>query len=302
MIDATFVMKLKSRESWYSLFRNNGLLFSRQSTDSSQYNYPIYSEYVTKKSQRVICKGCFEIPSLLEHIKPILIKEFTPKFPPMENNVGLYDVINKSNSVCVSVRRGDFVDERHRSSFFVCDKKYFESAIHLAKELVRDPVFIFFSDDIDWVKKNISVEAPSFYESGNDPVWEKLRLMYNCKHFIISNSTFSWWAQYLSRNTKDKVVISPDHWFNVYTGFPSPLIADYFVKIPCEYHRFLQKLSIRNGGRTSSYSCYMQLSPVCLRAPSKHLCTGAQMMYRINVVVARWKQRLKWLLVPTNGM
>ena len=69
-----------------------------------------------------------------------------------------------------------------------------------------------FSDDIEWVKNNIYTGCVTYYEDGTDPVWEKLRLMSACKHFVVSNSTFSWWAQYLSENEK-KIVISPSEWY-----------------------------------------------------------------------------------------
>lgn len=79
------------------------------------------------------------------------------------------------------------------------------------------------------MKKNIDFKDYEVYsEIGNDPVWEKLRLMYSCKNFIISNSTFSWWAQYLSDND-EKLVICPSKWFN--SDYVGDLIEDDFITI-----------------------------------------------------------------------
>ena len=133
--------------------------------------------------------------------------------------------------MCVSIRRGDFLDKRFKNEFYICDEEYFTKAFKVVKEKVEVPVLIFFSDDIEWVRENIKTELPSYYESGTDPVWEKLRLMYSCKHFVISNSTFSWWAQYLSRN-EQKVVISPERWFvDEEKNRQCRLIQDNFIKI-----------------------------------------------------------------------
>lgn len=216
-------------DSWLSLFRRVGLLYSHFSDN----RYSIFEKYLHSNANKktYICFGKYENPVLFNHIKPILLAEFTPKAAPLERNKKLYDVIESRNSVCVTIRRGDYLNNQNRNKYYVCDESYFRKAIEKAKCLIEDPVFIFFSDDIEWVKENIIINSPAYYESGKDPVWEKLRLMYSCKHFIISNSTFSWWAQFLSRN-ENKVVISPNRWFNdTKCNSLANLLSDSFFKI-----------------------------------------------------------------------
>lgn len=183
----------------------------------------------TLPQKNIIISGNFESPKYFENIKDKLRRELTPKSPVKEQNRWLLDKILNTQSVCVSIRRGDFISDRETSTLLnVCTKVYFERAIEKMKELVPDLTLFFFSDDIAWAKENLQFGAECYYESGTDPVWEKLRLMYSCKHFIISNSTFSWWAQYLG-NDSEKKVIAPARWYN--STFEPALIQKEWIKI-----------------------------------------------------------------------
>lgn len=178
----------------------------------------------------IILNGYWQSDKYFPDIEDILRKEITPKCHLLESNRKMYNLITNSESVCVTIRRGDFLTAEHKNRFYICDEDYFSRAINLICEKIPNCVFFAFSDDISWVKENIKFPNKTFYESGNDPVWEKMRLMSACRHFVISNSSFSWWAQYLSPN-KDKIVIAPDFWLNGKDGKDSAIYQDNWQRI-----------------------------------------------------------------------
>ena len=182
--------------------------------------------------RNIFIKGYFQDKNFFKAIRPLLVSELIPRQPVMEENRHLYEIASRPHTVCVHVRRGDFLSPEYKKDFYLCTPRYFQEAISLMRKHVAEPTFIFFSDDIEWVKENFSLpDVPCYYERSHNPAWESLRLMYSCHHFIISNSTFSWWAQYLGRR-EDKIVISPSRWY-ANDQWHSCLADDSFLQISC---------------------------------------------------------------------
>jgi hypothetical protein len=175
-----------------------------------------YYDFPIRNVKNTILVGYFESEKYFESIKEKIKNEFIPKHDIIPANYDLYKKIETKESVCLAIRRGDFIADEHvKKAAFVCAENYFYKAIEEIKQKINNPVFFIFSNDIKWVQENMDFgkETEIYFESKSNPNWETMRLMYSCKHFIISNSTFHWWAQYLSKN-EDKIVIAPSRWRN----------------------------------------------------------------------------------------
>jgi len=138
-----------------------------------------------------------------------------------EQNQKYAERMKNENSVSVHIRRFDkpktFHDLFYRLRLALvwrtCKKSYYLRSIDLLNKELINPVFYIFTDNINWVKKNIPQNKNFIlvdWNRGKDSN-QDMYLMTRCKHNIISMSSFSWWGAWLNQNP-EKIVIAPKKW------------------------------------------------------------------------------------------
>jgi len=130
--------------------------------------------------------------------------------------------------VIIHVRRGDYVLE---DNFGLLGLDYYSKAIAYFKNIdFKD--FIVFSDEVTAAKdlfrnfRDINIE---YLEEPNLSSCETLELMSSGAGLVIANSTFSWWAGYLKKNSK-AIILAPQKWF-LKKNDPNMLIPNQWVRI-----------------------------------------------------------------------
>ncbi|UXY52069.1 alpha-1,2-fucosyltransferase [Pseudomonas tohonis] len=160
--------------------------------------------------------GYWQSEKYFNDIRGVLIDELKPLIPPSSEDDVVMALMSDSNSVSLHVRRGDYVSLQSAASYHgVCSLSYYNKAVLHMKEQLGDGLkFFVFSDDPDWVKENLNLDADVVYVSHNSPddAFQDLRLMSACKHHILANSSFSWWGAWLGE-WRDGLVIAPSRWY-----------------------------------------------------------------------------------------
>jgi hypothetical protein len=136
------------------------------------------------------------------------------------------------NSVSIHIRRGDYSNTIVSNYHGILEKDYYQKAIDHIQMKVTDCSFYIFSDDAEWVTSNLTFSASVHIVSGlaTKTHFEDFYLISQCKHQIIANSTFSWWAAWLNPNP-DKIVIAPKKWFNNAPYDTRDLIPESWIKM-----------------------------------------------------------------------
>ncbi len=177
--------------------------------------------------------GYWQSYKYFEDIKPAL-REMIAFSRNMNSTMqAIYKDILVKDAICIHVRRGDYVTNPSAAQFHgLCDLSYYYSGINLVIKNLLNPHAFIFSDDPLWVRSNFKLQIPSTIVdiNGSDEAHQDLWLMAACKHFIIANSSLSWWGAWLS-DQSDKIVVAPNQWFLNCQMSTEDLIPDQWIRI-----------------------------------------------------------------------
>ena len=176
-------------------------------------------------------EGYWQSYKYLEPIKDILAKELALKEPVDQKHKTILEKMRDTNSVCVQVRRGDYVtDPKTSLEHRTFGLEYYDKAFEFLKKKVANPILFVFSDDIEWCKNNLKPDLPVFFSDPAMPDYEDFALAVRCKHDIIANSSFGFWAAWLNDNP-GKIVIAPKKWNNKHQKEHDNLLPPEWIKI-----------------------------------------------------------------------
>lgn len=177
--------------------------------------YPILTPFL-KRNRDYYLRGYWQSENYFANIAPIIHDEFRFLESLTDDYfIQIQQEISQTDSISLHFRRGDYVSDPKINAYFgTCPLTYYEEAVKYVLKKTSTPRLFVFSDDIDWVKANFRTELPIvFVDKKDENRHSDFRLMSMCRHNIIANSSYSWWAAWLNTNP-EKIVVAPRQWSN----------------------------------------------------------------------------------------
>tara|TARA_S200000501_G_scaffold368717_1_gene406999 strand:+ start:174 stop:1028 length:855 start_codon:yes stop_codon:yes gene_type:complete len=169
-------------------------------------------KYINKNSikySNFIFDGYWQSEDYFFANKKYLVNQF------LKPRINLINKYKSFKTVALHIRIGDYVHNKvSKKNHFVCDFNWYRKAINYLYEINNNFKFIIYTDDYEYVKTNYNFDQKYqtiIPELNND---EYINLMYMTysDHFIISNSSYSWWASFLGEKN-ESTIIAPKYWY-----------------------------------------------------------------------------------------
>jgi hypothetical protein len=209
-----------SRSSIYECFAlssisENNLITNQSYSEVQETSYNFDKNFYDNCVDNIDLTGYFQSARYFENISDEIKKDFE-FLHPLEISV-------PDDFASLHVRRTDYLNMQ--GYLPIVGEDYYSIAINAVPNNM--PIIIF-SDDIEWCQQQKIFQDDRFIFSNQD-AYSDMQLMSMARINITANSTFSWWAAWLNKNT-DVIIITPRTWFG-------PLLSHQSIKdlIPKEW-------------------------------------------------------------------
>lgn len=175
------------------------------------WNEPSFNYTEIPPSSHIRLTGYFQSEKYFKHRRKEILELFTPPSEIQETILAKYPFLT-SDALVVGVQIRDYRKEQPTGTYHpIKTRAYYEEAMSYFPE---DTIFLVSSNNLILAKEcTEGLRSNIIYLQGEDYIEEFYTLVL-CKSFIIGNSSFGWWASWLS-TAKDKIVIAPDQWFSL---------------------------------------------------------------------------------------
>ena len=169
----------------------------------------VYDERVLNRTDRTLyLDGYWQSERYFAEYRNEIRELFTCHTSRFESPASATLAINPDRSVCIHVRRGDFIGSQEHDCL---PPAYYETAVRMVEERSHAALRPYvFSDDIEWCRLHLHTLRDAVFVKPSGPVVD-LHRMRTFRHFVIPNSSFAWWAAWLA-NTPGKLVVAPRRW------------------------------------------------------------------------------------------
>lgn len=127
---------------------------------------------------------------------------------------------NLDNSVALHIRRGDYLSNRWSKDLVVCGVNYYSNSVSFINNTLDETILKYYvytnnKKDLIWIQNNYTFLKHydvEYVDGSFDTITDFTKMMRH-EHFILSNSTFSWWASFL-KHSDSGLILAPSKWNN----------------------------------------------------------------------------------------
>jgi hypothetical protein len=165
-----------------------------------------------RPTRNLYLQGYWQSEKYFKDVEPLIRRDLVIHPPTDIRNLTLAKLISRCTAVAVHVRFFDEPISQKKAKPNNVTSGYYARAVEYIESQLDAPHYFIFSDRPEAALKCIDIPVNRFtlvcHNQGDDNAYADLWLMTLCQHFIIANSTFSWWGAWLASHP-GKIIIAP---------------------------------------------------------------------------------------------